>query len=546
MGKSTCPQTRQYASLKTTLLHDCTTIRQSDNQTIRQSDYKTPRPEMKIKKILIANRGEIAIRIMKTATKLKIKTVAVKTAAEPNAMYLSYADEIFDYSEESTEIPVFLDIEKLIEIALVTGADAIHPGYGFLAENAYFANKCLDNKISFIGPSPDAIYKMGNKTIARKIALAHNIPVAMGSEGNISNEEEAIAIAEKIGYPVIIKAASGGGGRGMRIVRKSEEMEKLFVIASKEAEKAFKDPSVFIEKYIENPKHIEFQILGDKKGNVIHLGERECSIQRKHQKLLEEAPSCALDKKLREEMGSTAVRIAKAVGYYSAGTVEFLLDSEKKFYFMEMNTRIQVEHPVTEVITGIDLIEQQILIANGEEIKIRQEDIKLNGWAIECRINAEDVQAGFAPDPGKIDKLSLPCGPNIRIDTGVQAGSSIVANFDSMIAKLIVSGKDRKEAIKNCKMALDKVWIKGTKTTLPFFRMLVRNQKFQDGDFTTAFIEKDLDKYYYNSEYEEMLAAWLATKLFVEENLQENSIQIDFENGKELSPWLLNKRINQF
>ncbi|NMD02517.1 MAG: ATP-grasp domain-containing protein, partial [Bacteroidales bacterium] len=407
-------------------------------------------------------------------------------------------------------------------------------------------DKCLDNKISFIGPSPDAIYKMGNKTIARKIALAHNIPVAMGSEGNISNEEEAIAVAEKIGYPVIIKAASGGGGRGMRIVRKSEEMEKLFVIASKEAEKAFKDPSVFIEKYIENPKHIEFQILGDKKGNVIHLGERECSIQRKHQKLLEEAPSGALDDRLREIMGSTAVRIAKAVGYYSAGTVEFLLDSEKNFYFMEMNTRIQVEHPVTEVITGIDLIEQQIRIAKGEELKIRQEDIKLSGWAIECRINAEDVQAGFAPDPGKIDKLSLPSGPNIRIDTGVQAGSSIVPNYDSMIAKLIVSGKNRKEAIKNCKMALDKVWIKGTKTTLPFFRMLVRNQKFQDGDFTTAFIEKDLEKYYYNSEYEEMLAAWLATKLFVEENLQETSIQIDFENGKELSPWLLNKRINQF
>jgi len=429
---------------------------------------------------------------------------------------------------------------------LTTGADAIHPGYGFLAENAYFADKCLDNKISFIGPSPDAIYKMGNKTIARKIALAHNIPVAMGSEGNISNEEEAIAVAEKIGYPVIIKAASGGGGRGMRIVRKSEEMEKLFVIASKEAEKAFKDPSVFIEKYIENPKHIEFQILGDKKGNVIHLGERECSIQRKHQKLLEEAPSGALDDRLREIMGSTAVRIAKAVGYYSAGTVEFLLDSEKNFYFMEMNTRIQVEHPVTEVITGIDLIEQQIRIAKGEELKIRQEDIKLSGWAIECRINAEDVQAGFAPDPGKIDKLSLPSGPNIRIDTGVQAGSSIVPNYDSMIAKLIVSGKNRKEAIKNCKMALDKVWIKGTKTTLPFFRMLVRNQKFQDGDFTTAFIEKDLEKYYYNSEYEEMLAAWLATKLFVEENLQETSIQIDFENGKELSPWLLNKRINQF
>ncbi len=323
-------------------------------------------------------------------------------------------------------------------------------------------------------------------------------------------------------------------------------MEKLFVIASKEAEKAFKDPSVFIEKYIENPKHIEFQILGDKHGNIIHLGERECSIQRKHQKLLEEAPSCALDSKLRSEMGKTAVRIAEAVNYYSAGTVEFLLDSDRNYYFMEMNTRIQVEHPVTEVVTGVDLVEQQIRIANDEKLKLSQSDIKINGWAIECRINAEDVQSGFAPDPGKIENLILPSDPYIRIDTGVQTGSSIVPNFDSMIAKLIVRGKDRKEAIKNCKMALDKVWIRGTKTTLPFFRMLVRNQKFQDGTFTTAFLEKDLDKYYFNSEYEEMLAAWLATKLFVEENLQENSINIDFENGKEMSPWLLNKRINQF
>jgi acetyl-CoA carboxylase biotin carboxylase subunit len=501
---------------------------------------------MEIKKILIANRGEIAIRIMKTARKMNIISVAVKTAVEPDAMYLSFADEIFDNSEDTSEIPVFLDIEKLISIALETGADALHPGYGFLAENAYFAQKCLDSKLIFIGPSPDAIYKMGNKTIARKLAMQNGIPMAMGSDGNISNEEEAIAIASKIGYPVIIKAASGGGGRGMRIVRKAEEMEKMFIIASREAEKVFKDPSVFIEKYIENPKHIEFQILGDNKGNIIHLGERECSIQRKHQKLLEEAPSCALDETLRKKMGNMAVLIAKAVKYYSAGTVEFLLDSDKNFYFMEMNTRIQVEHPVTEIITGIDLIEQQIRIASGEDLKFRQEDIRIEGWAIECRINAEDVQAGFAPDPGRIEKLILPDDPYVRIDTGIREGSAIVANYDSMIAKLIISGKDRKEAITNCKMALDKVWIKGTKTTLPFFRLLVRNQKFHDGNFTTAFIEKDLDRYYYNSEYEEMLAAWLATKLFIEENLQENSINVDFGNGKEMSPWLLNKRINQF
>lgn len=501
---------------------------------------------MKIKRILIANRGEIAVRIIRTARKMKIETVAVKTSVEPKAMYLSDADIIYDNTEDDSEIPVFLNIERLIEIALETKCDAVHPGYGFLSENAYFAQKCIDNNVNFIGPSPDAIYKMGNKTIARKIALSAGIPMAMGSEGNIGNEEEAVAIADKIGYPVIIKAASGGGGRGMRIVRKPEEMEKMFIIASKEAEKAFNDPSVFIEKYIENPKHIEFQVLGDKKGNIIHLGERECSIQRKHQKLLEEAPSAALDDNLRDTMGRIAVQIAKAVHYYSAGTVEFLLDSEKNFYFMEMNTRIQVEHPVTETITGIDLIEQQISIAAGEVLKYRQEDIKLTGWAIECRINAEDVQSGFAPDPGKIEKLSMPSGSNIRVDTGVQAGSAIVQSYDSMIAKLIVKGKDRKDAIKNCKLALDKVWIKGTKTTLPFFRMLVRNQKFLNGTFTTAFIEKDLDKYYLNSEYEEMLAAWLATKLFVEENLLDNSINVDFENSREMSPWLLNKRINQF
>jgi acetyl-CoA carboxylase biotin carboxylase subunit len=501
---------------------------------------------MKIKRILIANRGEIAVRIIKTAHRMNIETVAIQTATEPNAIYISHSDVVYDNTDDASEIPVFLNIDKLIEIALKTKSDAIHPGYGFLAENAYFAQKCIDSKIVFIGPSPDSIYKMGNKTIARKIALALKIPMAMGSDGNIGNEEEAVIIAEKIGYPVIIKAASGGGGRGMRIVRKADDMEKMFIIASKEAEKAFNDPTVFIEKYIENPKHIEFQVLGDTKGNVIHLGERECSIQRKHQKLLEEAPSEALDDNLRKIMGKIAVQIARAVKYYSAGTVEFLLDSEKNFYFMEMNTRIQVEHPVTEIITGIDLIEQQIRIANGEALKFRQEDIKLKGWAIECRINAEDVQSGFAPDPGKIEKLNLPTDPYIRIDTGVHAGSAIVANYDSMIAKLIVKGTSRKDAIRNCKMALDKVWIKGVKTTLPFFRMLVRNPKFLNGTFTTAFIENDLEKYYLNSEYEEMLAAWLATKMFVEENLMDNSISIDFENSKEMSPWLLNKRINQF
>ena len=501
--------------------------------------------QMKIKNILIANRGEIAVRIMKTARKMGIRSTVIKTAAEPSAMYLSLADNVFDDTESVSEIPVFLDIDRLIHIANETGADAIHPGYGFLAENPYFAQKCLDNKIIFIGPSPDSIYKMGNKTIARKIALANNIPMASGSKGQIPTEKDAIIVARNIGYPVIIKASSGGGGRGMRIVRKEEDMPKMFRLASNEADKAFSDPSVFIEKYIENPKHIEFQILGDKFGNIIHLGERECSVQRKHQKLLEEAPSSALDSKLRDEMGKIAIKISSAVGYYSAGTVEFLLDSEGSFYFMEMNTRIQVEHPVTELITGTDLIEQQILIAEEKKLKLEQEDIKLEGWAIECRINAEDVQSGFSPAPGKIEQIIMPEGDNIRVDSGVKAGSVIAANFDSMIAKLIVKGNDRKEALKNCKHALDKVWIKGTKTTLPFFRMLIRNERFLNGTITTSFIENELDNYHVNSEYEELLAAWMATWLFVDENLDESNLKIDAEEAKNLSPWLLNKRISR-
>lgn len=500
----------------------------------------------RIKRILIANRGEIAVRIMRTARAMGIKCVAIRTAVEPNAMYLSYADVIHDETDESAEIPVFLDIDKLISIASEHKCDAVHPGYGFLAENAYFAERCRDHDIIFIGPSPEAIYKMGNKTVARQIALKNKIPMATGSHGSVANEDEAIAQAQRIGYPVIIKAASGGGGRGMRIVRHEAEMEKMFILASREAEKAFNDPSVFIEKYIENPKHIEFQILGDMHGHIIHLGERECSIQRKHQKLLEEAPSSALNDDLREKMGSIAVRIARAVGYYSAGTVEFLLDSNRNFYFMEMNTRIQVEHPVTEMVTGIDLIEQQIRIANGEKLTLRQEEITIDGWAIECRINAEDVQAGFSPAPGKIEKISFPEGPGIRVDTGIKEGSAIVASYDSMIAKLIVRGEDRKQAITNTKLALDKVWIKGTKTTLPFFRMLMRNPLFQSGNFTTAFLEKDVDRYYSSSDYEEMIAAWLATKLFVEENLADKKTTISFEQGKELTPWLLRKRLSQF
>jgi len=443
----------------------------------------------KMKKILIANRGEIAIRIMKTARKMKILTVAIRTAAEPDAMYLSFADEVFDNTEDLSEIPVFLDIEKLISIALATGSDALHPGYGFLAENAYFAQKCLDNNLNFIGPTPDAIYKMGNKTIARRLAMQNGIPLAMGSDGNISDEEEAVAMAEKIGYPVIIKAASGGGGRGMRIVRDEVEMVKMFSVASREAEKAFKDPSVFIEKYIENPKHIEFQILGDKKGNIIHLGERECSIQRKHQKLLEEAPSVALDPSLRKKMGSMAVRIAKAVKYLSAGTVEFLLDSEKNFYFMEMNTRIQVEHPITEEVTGFDLVQAQIRAAAGEVFRYAERDFEPRGHAIEVRVNAENPYKNFTPSPGPIQAVHFPGGPGIRVDSHVYSGYEIPPYYDSMIAKIIARGRNRDEALTRMARALAEFKIAGPATTVPVAQALLADARFLRGEYTTAFLE---------------------------------------------------------
>ena len=499
---------------------------------------------MSISKILIANRGEIAIRIVKTARKMGIGTVAIKTATEPNAMYLSSADEIYDNSLNITHTSVFLDIEQLINIALITGADALHPGYGFLSENAQLAKSCQENNIVFIGPSPDAIRDMGNKTIARKIALKNGIPMTRGSNGALINSDEALEVAAKIGYPVILKAVSGGGGRGMRIVREPSEMEKMFSMATNEARKAFNDHSVFIEKYVENPRHIEFQVLGDMHGNLIHLGERECSIQRKHQKLFEEAPSIALDENLREQMGNVAVKMAKAAGYYSAGTVEFLLDSEKNFYFMEMNTRIQVEHPVTEVITGIDLIEQQIRIANGEELSFKQEDIQFNGWAFECRINAEDVQSNFIPVTGRLTKLFVPDKPFVRLDTGVAEGTTISTSFDSMIAKLIIHGKNRNDAIKNCSEILEKIEITGIKTTIPFFRMLMKEDIFVKGNFETSLIEKGLKKYYSQTDEEKFLSAWFATKLFVEENLETK--HIDNIPSNKLNIWLMSKRVGSF
>lgn len=498
---------------------------------------------MKIKSLLIANRGEIAVRIAEAAKKLGIKVYGIKTAKEPNALYLRMVNDVIDFSGSFDEIPEFLDIERIIEAAKKCKADAIHPGYGFLAENPYFARRCNEENIIFIGPSDLAIYKMGNKTIAKQIAQKHDVPLLQGSQGTVKNPKAASEIAEKIGYPVILKAAAGGGGRGMRIVEKAAVMEKMFKMAANESEKAFNDASLFIEKYVRNPRHIEFQILGDKFGNYIHLGERECSVQRKHQKLIEESPSVALDEKLREEMGKAAIKIAEAVDYYSAGTVEFLLDADKNYFFMEMNTRIQVEHPVTEMVSGIDLIEWQIRIAEGQKLNLKQQDIKLLGWSIECRINAEDVQAGFSPNLGIIEKISFPKGKNIRIDTGITDYSVITPYFDSMLAKLIVHAETREKAIATAIMALKKVWVKGIKTTIPFSLAVLHHKKFRKGDFNTSFIEKDMDILYYQEEDDEMLAAYVAAFDFAGELETTRSSMPDFERGKTISPWVLNKRL---
>ena len=498
---------------------------------------------MKLESLFISNRGEIAIRICRTAKILGIKTFGIKTSKEPNAYYLSFLDQIIDFSESLDDIPEFLDIERIITAVKEKNIQAIHPGYGFLAENPYFAQRCEEEGIVFIGPSPQAIYKMGNKTIAKQIANIQKVPLLKGSHGNLSNPDEAKEIADKIGYPVILKAAAGGGGRGMRIVEKASHIEKMFRLATTEAEKAFNDPSVFIEKYVRNPRHIEFQVFGDKLGNYIHLGERECSLQRKHQKLLEESPSPALDESLRQIMGEASIKIAKAVNYYNAGTVEFLLDADKNFYFMEMNTRIQVEHPVTEMVTGLDLVEMQIRVAEGLPLPVKQEDIKFKGWAIECRINAEDVQAGFTPYLGVVEKIQYPRSKNIRIDSGITESSVVTPYFDSLLTKIIVYGENREKALNNTINALNKFWIKGIKTTIPFFKAVLSNKKFRNGDFNTSFIEKEMHDLFHRGEEDEMLAAYLATFDFAAALETDRSNYIDYDQGKNISPWVLNKRL---
>lgn len=442
-------------------------------------------------KILIANRGEIALRIIRACRELGIRTVAVYSEADRESLHVRFADEAICIGQPQSSSS-YLNIPAIISAAEITDVEAIHPGYGFLAENPHFAEICESCQINFIGPTPENIRLMGDKMVARTTMQKIGLPIVPGSIAVVKNKEEAIKIAKKIGYPVIIKAAAGGGGKGMRICHNDIRLISSLITAQQEAEANFGNPNVYIEKYIEKPRHIEIQILADKHGRIIHLGERDCSIQRRHQKLLEESPSPAVDSKMRKRLGELAVKAAKSVNYISTGTMEFLLDANDEFYFMEMNTRIQVEHPVTEMVTGIDLIKEQIRVAAGEKLHIQQEDVKLNGAAIECRINAEDFENDFMPSPGKIETINLPGGPNVRVDTHIYPGYTISPFYDSLVAKLIVHGNNRAEAIKTMLRALGEFHIAPIKTTIPFHIQLLENPLFSKGDFSTHFVQEML------------------------------------------------------
>ncbi|MFA7074007.1 MAG: acetyl-CoA carboxylase biotin carboxylase subunit [Endomicrobiaceae bacterium] len=442
------------------------------------------------KKILIANRGEIACRIVRAARELGIKTVAIHSEADKESMHVKLADESICVGPASAS-ESYLNIPSIISAAEITGADAIHPGYGFLAENTYFAEVCESCGISFIGPKRSSIEKMGDKIAARQLMIKSKVPVVPGSDGPVSADDpEIFKLAQKIGYPVIVKATAGGGGKGMRIVVSEEALKNSIIMAQTEAKAAFGNPDVYMEKYIEEPHHIEFQILGDCKGKVVYLPERDCSIQRRHQKLVEESPSPFISDSLRKKMGRAAQSAASAIGYITVGTVEFLVDKHLNFYFMEMNTRIQVEHPVTEAITGLDLVKEQILLAAGERLSFDSSDIKINGHAIECRINAEDPDKDFIPSPGKIGHLYLPGGPGIRVDTHVYSGYTIPPFYDSLIAKIIAHGSTREEAITRMSRALKETQIEGIKNTSSLHAKIMENEFFHKGNVCTDFLPK--------------------------------------------------------
>lgn len=444
-----------------------------------------------IKKLLIANRGEIAVRIIRACKEMGIESVAVYSEADKDALHVQLADEAYCVGPKLSK-DSYLNITNIMSIATLTNVDAIHPGYGFLAENVDFAEICNECNITFVGPSPEAIQKMGIKDVARETMEKAGVPIVPGSNGILENEEEAMEVAKDIGYPVIIKATAGGGGKGIRVARDEQELLNGIRITQKEAETAFGNPGVYLEKFIEDFRHVEIQVLADKHGHVVHVGERDCTIQRRLQKLIEESPSPGITKEIRKKMGEAAVKAAKAVNYVGAGTIEFIFDrSSKTFYFMEMNTRIQVEHPVTEMVTGIDLIKEQIKIANNESIAFSQEDIEFEGWSIECRINAEDSFNNFMPSPGTVKMYLTPGGPGVRIDSAVYQGYSIPPYYDSMVAKLITYGSSREEAIQTMKRALDEFIVEGVKTTIPFHREIMDHQVFKSGEFNTNFLEEN-------------------------------------------------------
>lgn len=447
---------------------------------------------MSFSKILIANRGEIALRIIRSCEEMGIATVAVHSTEDRSALHVQLADEAVCIGEAPSS-KSYLNIPNIIAAALTRGASAIHPGYGFLAENARFAEICADHNLTFIGPTPQAMRSMGDKSTAKATMQKANVPTVPGSKGLLQNAQEAAILASEIGYPVIVKATAGGGGRGMRMVREPAELEKMFLAAQGEAEASFGNPGVYLEKFVENPRHIEFQILADSHGNVVHLGERDCSIQRRHQKLLEEAPSAVLDAELRRKMGEAAVRAAQSIDYVGAGTVEFLVDSDGSFYFMEMNTRIQVEHPVTEMVTGIDLIAEQIRAAQGDRLSFSQKDIELNGHAIECRINAEDPEHNFRPNPGRISGYLAPGGLGVRMDSHVYTDYEIPPYYDSLIGKLIVWGPDRATAIRRMRRALRECAITGLPTTIGFHQKVLSHPKFLAGEVYTNFVATMMD-----------------------------------------------------
>mgnify|MGYP001327276865 CR=1 FL=1 len=444
---------------------------------------------MKFRKIMVANRGEIAVRIIRACREMGIETVAVYSEADRDALHVRMADEAYCIGPAAGR-DSYLNFTNLMSVATLTGADAIHPGYGFVSENADFAEICETCGITFIGPSPDAISRMGDKSMAKLTMKEAGVPVIPGSDGLVESVEEAVRLGREIGYPLIIKATAGGGGKGIRIARDEGELVGLMTTAQQEAQLNFGNSGVYLEKYLTGMKHVEIQVLADKHGNVVHLGERDCSVQRRRQKLVEEAPCPVLSPDVRNRMGEAAVRAAKAVGYSGAGTLEFLLGPDGQFYFMEMNTRIQVEHPVTEMITGVDLIKEMIRVAQGERLSFRQEDVRFNGWAIECRINAEDPDRNFLPSPGRIRFYLPPGGPGVRVDSAVYPGYVIPPNYDSMIAKLIVWGSDREDAINRMKRALAEFAVEGVQTTIPFHQRLMDHPVFRDGHFDIRFLEE--------------------------------------------------------